>query len=125
MVAADRDLDAAEATVTAIRGDGGTALALAADITVERDIEGLVSETIGRLGRIDILHNNVGVSLAGGDGPVAAITTEAFDRVTAINLRGMVMTCKHVVKVMQAQRSGVIVNISSVAAVADYPNIAY
>jgi NAD(P)-dependent dehydrogenase (short-subunit alcohol dehydrogenase family) len=125
VVAVDRHLDAAEATVSAIRQEGGTALALPADITVERDIEGFVAETVGRLGRIDILHNNVGVSLAAGDSPVADITSDAFDRVTAVNLRGMVMTCKHVLKVMQAQKSGVIVNISSVAAVADYPNIAY
>jgi NAD(P)-dependent dehydrogenase (short-subunit alcohol dehydrogenase family) len=125
VVAVDRHLDAAEATVSAIRQEGGTALALPGDITVERDIERFVLETVGRLGRIDILHNNVGVSLAAGDSPVADITSEAFDRVTAINLRGMVMTCKQVLKVMQAQRSGVIVNISSVAAVVDYPNIAY
>jgi NAD(P)-dependent dehydrogenase (short-subunit alcohol dehydrogenase family) len=125
VVAVDRDLDAAGATVRAIRAEGGTALALAADITAERDIEEFVSATVGRLGRIDILHNNVGVSLAAGDGPVADITSEAFDLVTAINLRAMVMTCKHALMVMQAQKSGVIVNISSVAAVADYPNIAY
>jgi NAD(P)-dependent dehydrogenase (short-subunit alcohol dehydrogenase family) len=125
VVAVDRDLDAARATVSAIREEGGTALALAADITVEQDIERFVSEAVSRLGRIDILHNNVGVGLAAGDSPVANIASEAFDRVTAINLRGMVMTCKHVLTVMQAQRAGVIVNISSVAAVTDYPNIAY
>jgi NAD(P)-dependent dehydrogenase (short-subunit alcohol dehydrogenase family) len=125
VVAVDRDLDAAQATVGAIRAEGGTALALAADITVERDIERFVAETVDRLGRIDILHNNVGVSLAAGDGPVADITSAVFDLVTATNLRGMVMSCKHVLAVMQAQESGVIVNISSSAAVVDYPNIAY
>ena len=125
VVAVDRDLDAAQSTVSAIRAEGGSTLALRADITVERDIEGFVSETVARLGRIDILHNNVGVSLAAGDSPIADITCDAFDRVMAVNLRGMVMTCKHVLTVMQAQKSGVIVNISSIAAVADYPNIAY
>ncbi len=125
VVAVDRDVDAAEATVGAITAEGGTATALAADITAERDIERLVADTVERLGRIDILHNNVGVSLAAGDGPVADITSAAFDLVTATNLRGMVMTCKHVLPVMQAQKSGVIVNISSSAAVTDYPNIAY
>ncbi len=125
VVAVDRDVDAAEATVGAITAEGGTATALAADITAERDIERLVADTVERLGRIDILHNNVGVSLAAGDGPVADITSAAFDLVTATNLRGMVMTCKHVLPVMQAQKSGVIVNISSSAAVTDYPNITY
>jgi NAD(P)-dependent dehydrogenase (short-subunit alcohol dehydrogenase family) len=125
VVAVDRYLDAARDTVSAIRAEGGSALAIAADITVERDIEGFVSETTARLGAIDILHNNVGVSLAAGDSPIADITCDAFDRVMAVNLRGMVMTCKHVLTVMQAQKSGVIVNISSIAAVTDYPNIAY
>lgn len=125
VVAVDRHLDAAEATVSAIRAEGGSALAVAADITVERHIEDFVATTVDRLGRIDILHNNVGVSLAAGDGPVAEISSDVFDRVTATNLRGMVMTCKHVLPVMRAKQSGVIINISSVAAVLDYPNIAY
>jgi NAD(P)-dependent dehydrogenase (short-subunit alcohol dehydrogenase family) len=125
VVAVDRDLDAAQATVSGISETGGSALALAADITVEEDVVRFVSEAVARLGRIDVLHNNVGVSLAAGDGPVAEITSDAFDRVTATNLRGMVMTCKHVLPVMRGQHSGVIINISSVAAVTDYPNIAY
>lgn len=125
VVAVDRHLDAARATVSAITAEGGSALALAADITVEQDIERVIAETAGRLGRIDILHNNVGVSLAAGDSPVADVTSDAFDLITAINLRGMVLTCKHALTVMQAQKSGVIVNISSIAAVLDYPNIAY
>jgi NAD(P)-dependent dehydrogenase (short-subunit alcohol dehydrogenase family) len=125
VVAVDRHVDAAESTVSAIRAEGGSALALRADITVEQDIASFVSETVARLGRIDILHNNVGVSLAAGDGPVADISSDAFDRITAINLRGMVMTCKRVLAVMQAQKSGVIITVSSIAALADYPNIAY
>ena len=125
VVAVDRDLEAAGDTVSAIRAAGGAALALAADITADRDVAGFVSAAVARLGRIDILHNNVGVSLAAGDGPVADIASDAFDQVTGVNLRGMVMTCKHVLPVMLAQRSGVIINISSIAAVTDYPNIAY
>jgi len=125
VVAVDRNLDAAQATADAITAEGGTALALAADITVERDIVSFVAATVTRLGRIDILHNNVGVSLAAGDGPLAGITSDAFDEVTAVNLRGMALTCKHVLPVMLTQQSGVITNISSVAAVTDYPNIAY
>jgi NAD(P)-dependent dehydrogenase (short-subunit alcohol dehydrogenase family) len=125
VVAVDRDLDSARNTVATISAEGGRAVALEADISAEAEIEAFVAEAVSRLGRIDILHNNVGVSLAAGDGPVADITTEVFDRVTAINLRGMVLTCKHVLPVMRTQRSGAIVNISSVAAVLDYPNIAY
>jgi NAD(P)-dependent dehydrogenase (short-subunit alcohol dehydrogenase family) len=78
-----------------------------------------------RWGRIDILHYNVGISIAGGDAPLDRITEEAFDRIAAVNLRGAVMACKHVLPVMRAQRSGVVITISSVAAWEQYPNVAY
>ena len=72
-------------------------------------------------GRIDILHNNVGISVAGGDAEVSEIEADAFDRVTAINLKSMVLTCKHVLPVMRAQKSGTIINISSTAVHEEYP----
>ena len=66
-----------------------------------------------------------GFSIAGGDAPPTEITEEAFDRVVAINLRGAVMACKHVLPVMRAQRSGVILTISSLAAWEQYPYVTY
>ena len=79
-----------------------------------------------RWGRIDILHNNVGVSIGGGDKPLDELSEEAFDRVCAINLRGTIMACKHVLPIMRLQRSGVIINISSVAARENsYPLVTY
>ena len=78
-----------------------------------------------KFGRIDVLHYNVGLSIAGGDAPPTEITEEAFDRVTAINLRGCVMAVKHVLPVMRAQQSGVILTISSLAAYEDYPYVTY
>ena len=72
-----------------------------------------------------MLHYNVGVSIAGGDAPLAEITEAAFDRIATINLRGAIMACKHVLPVMRAQRSGVIITISSVGAWEQYPNVAY
>jgi NAD(P)-dependent dehydrogenase (short-subunit alcohol dehydrogenase family) len=78
-----------------------------------------------RWGRVDILHYNVGVSIAGGDAPLEAITEAAFDRLTTVNLRGAIMACKHVLPLMRVQRAGVIITISSVAAWENYPNVAY
>ena len=75
--------------------------------------------------RIDILHNNVGISVAGNDAPVTDITVEAFDHIMAVNLRGMVLACKHALPVMRAQESGSIINISSIAAWVSYPLVAY
>jgi NAD(P)-dependent dehydrogenase (short-subunit alcohol dehydrogenase family) len=125
VICIDRSLEAAEETAARVRGEGNAATALAADITSEAQIEAAVADALAAHGRIDVLHNNVGVSLAGGDAPLDQITEEAFDNVFAINLRGMVMTCKHVVPGMRARGSGSIVNISSMAVLDRYPYVAY
>jgi len=78
----------------------------------EAAMAAMVAEATKRWSRIDVLHYNVGVSLGGGDAPLAEITEEAFDRVMAINLRGAVMAAKHALPVMRAQKSGVILMIS-------------
>ena len=70
-----------------------------------------------RWGRIDILHNNVGVSISGGDAELLEITEEAFDRCVAINLKSCILACKHVIPIMREQKSGAIVNISSMAVI--------
>jgi len=125
VVAVDRDLDSAEETAAMIRDEGGKAIALQADVTDETAIQAAVAECLGQHGRIDILHNNVGISIAGGDAEITEITVEAFDRCVAVNLRGMVLTCKHVLPGMRAQGSGAIINISSLAAWSAYPLVAY
>ena len=121
----DNRLDSAEETAAMIAEAGGVALAHEADVTVEATLEAAVAATIQAWGRLDILHYNVGVSIAGGDAPPAEITEEAFDRCVAINLRGTVMACKHALPAMREQGSGVILNISSMAAWLTYPLVAY
>jgi NAD(P)-dependent dehydrogenase (short-subunit alcohol dehydrogenase family) len=88
-------------------------------------MQAMVEAAEKRWGRIDILHYNVGVSIAGGDASPTEITEEAFDRVTAINLRGAVMAVKHALPGMRKQRSGVILMISSLAALEKYPLVTY
>jgi NAD(P)-dependent dehydrogenase (short-subunit alcohol dehydrogenase family) len=104
---------------------GGECVACEADVTKEPTLAKAIEAAHHRWGRIDILHNNVGVSIAGGDASPLEITEEVFDRITAINLRGTVMACKHVLPIMRQQRAGVIINISSTAAWADYPLVTY
>lgn len=123
--AVDRDLKSAQDTVDMIEKEGGTAVAAAADVTDEASIEKMVADCVAKWGRIDILHNNVGLSLAGGDTVIEEITEDAFDNVTKINLRGMVITCKHVLPVMKKQQSGAIVSISSMAVLESYPYVTY
>jgi NAD(P)-dependent dehydrogenase (short-subunit alcohol dehydrogenase family) len=125
VLAVDRDLASAEETARLAGEEGGECIAFEADVTKERTLAAAIKAAQDRWGRVDILHNNVGVSLAGGDASPLEITEEAFDRVCAINLRGTVMACKHVLPLMRAQRSGVIINISSIAAWEMYPTVAY
>ena len=126
VLAVDRDRRLAEETVAMIVDEGGNAAPFEADVADETAIEAAVADCRARWDRIDILHNNVGVSIAGGDAPVTEISTEAFDRLVAINLRSMVLACKYVLPVMRAQeRSGVIINISSMAAWSVYPLVGY
>lgn len=121
----DRDLQSAQETVDIIVGEGGRAEAARADVTDEQSIRVLVEQAEETLGRIDILHNNVGVSLGGNDAVIEEIAADDFDRVMRINLTGMVLTCKHVLPVMRRQGSGVILSVGSLASQIDYPYIAY
>ncbi len=125
IMAVDRELALAEETAALVRKEGGDCFSFEADVTKEAAMAAMVGEAKKRWGRVDILHYNVGVSLGGGDAPLAEITEQAFDNVMAINLRGAVMACKHAIPVMRAQKSGVILMISSLAAIERYPYVAY
>jgi NAD(P)-dependent dehydrogenase (short-subunit alcohol dehydrogenase family) len=122
VLAVDNELARAKETVTMAAGE---CVPFEADVRKESALAEMVDAARQRWGRIDILHYNVGVSIAGGDAPIEKITEEAFDRIAGINLRGAIMACKHVLPVMRAQRSGAIIMISSVAAWEHYPNVAY
>jgi NAD(P)-dependent dehydrogenase (short-subunit alcohol dehydrogenase family) len=120
----DRNPAAAEETAAIIRGEGGKASAHACDVTRSREVKDVVDAVVEAHGRIDVLHNNVGVATMGG--PIELDEAE-WHRTIDINLTGCFLTCKHVLPIMLAQRKGAIVNISSVAAIrwTGYPYSAY
>jgi len=119
----DRDLDAAEETRAAIEAAGGRAMSFRADITTEAQCRNLVQAAVDAFGRVDILHNNVGIGTH--DGTVTTVDEDGLDVMLAVNLKGMIWTCKHVFPVMRAQESGSVINISSVAAIAAFPGVGY
>jgi NAD(P)-dependent dehydrogenase (short-subunit alcohol dehydrogenase family) len=123
VIAVDRDLASAEETVAGIAHAGGEAVALRADITREADCATLAADAPAAWGRVDILVNNVGIGT--GDGGATTLTEDAWDLIFAVNLKGMWLTCKHLLPVMRAQGGGSIVNISSLAAIASAPMLAY
>ena len=122
----DRYLEMAQETAEMITEQGSEAFAIAADVTDEDAIKNAVTACTNRWKRIDILHNNVGISVEGGDAALEDITLEAFDRIMDVNLLGTMLTCKHVVPVMREQGGGAIVNISSASAYwTGHPTVLY
>lgn len=119
----DIDEQWAESTRTAVEIHGGAASVLKADITDERDCAAIAATCVERYGRIDILHNNVGRSK--GDRATVDMDADVWDGLMAMNLKGMFMTCKHVLPHFVAQKSGVIINISSTSSLAARPTITY
>ncbi len=121
----DHHLDSAQETVDMIDAKGGSAAAFKADVTRNAELKAMVEDANNRWGRIDILHNNVGVSLSGGDAELPDFTEEALERCVAINLKSCIFAAKHVIPIMRRQQSGAIINISSMAAITTYPYVAY
>jgi len=119
----DRNEAAAAETQAQIKSEGGASEVFAADITREDDCKALAKACVDTYGRIDLLHNNVGIGA--GDRGAVHLTEEAFQQIFDVNLKGMFLTCKHVLPVMREQMSGSIVNISSVAAVCAVGMVAY
>ena len=112
--AIDVRAEAAAETDEIIRGEGGICVAAQADVTKSQDIELAVDSILGKWGRIDVLHNNVGITQM--DDPVSA-SEESWHRVMDVNITSVFLTCKYVLPHMMNQKSGAIINISSTASV--------
>lgn len=123
VVVVDRNLESAKETVALIAAEGGEGIAVRADVTVESEVEAAVDACLRTYGHIDVLHNNIGVNA--GDGVLTEVDAETFDRMMAINLRGMFFACMHSLPAMCRQGKGVIVNIASTAPIMSYPYVVY
>jgi NAD(P)-dependent dehydrogenase (short-subunit alcohol dehydrogenase family) len=117
----DNHLERACATVEMVVEAGGSAEAVAGDVSSANDIMTGIRICATRLGRLDILHYNVGITEAIA---TTELTQEAWERAFAINTTGCFLAIKAVLPIMKGQRSGVITTISSVASIR-YPNITY
>ena len=100
----DKRPDSAEDTARMIEEVDGEASVFGADITVEADCQAIVETCVSRYGRIDILHNNVGI--AAGDADTIDVTEANWELLMDINLKGMFLTIKHVLPVMRSQGAG-------------------
>lgn len=124
VVCVDINRSAAEETVGIIRGEGGSAEALACDVTKLMEVEDVVARTTALFGPVDILHNNVGHAKMGGP---PDLTEDEWRREMDLNVTGMFLACKVVIPTMVARGKGVITNISSSAGIryVGYPYTSY
>lgn len=118
----DNNLAWAEETLSAVQQKGKGSV-LEADITHEAACRKIAETCVDRYGRIDVLHNNVG--RARGDTGTVELDVAVWDELMAMNLKGMFMTCKHVLPIMRQQKSGCIINISSTSSFTGWQPLTY
>jgi 3-oxoacyl-[acyl-carrier protein] reductase len=119
VVVGDIDAEGVERTAEKIAADGGRAVAQRTDTTRRSDVDALVARAVSEYGRLDIMANVAGVGHAL---PVRDITEEDFDRLMAINLKGVLFGCQAALEVMIPQKSGSILNVASAVIDSPYPN---
>jgi NAD(P)-dependent dehydrogenase (short-subunit alcohol dehydrogenase family) len=110
---ADVDLAAAEETVELCQY--GSALAVRANVAEEADVEALMAAAVARFGGIDVLYNNAGIS-PDDDASVLDTSVEAWDRVQAVNTRGVFLCCKHGIPHLLERGGGSVINVASFVA---------
>jgi NAD(P)-dependent dehydrogenase (short-subunit alcohol dehydrogenase family) len=121
VVIVDRDVAGGEATAGIVRQKGGDAIFVEADVTKTDSVRAYVDKAVQTFGRIDCFHNNAGIE--GAVAPTAEYDDAMFDAVMAVNVRGVFLGLKYVLKQMVTQKSGAIVNTASTAALLGSPGM--
>jgi NAD(P)-dependent dehydrogenase (short-subunit alcohol dehydrogenase family) len=115
VVVAEFDAAAGSETVDLVKASGGEASFVRADVSNETDAKAMVAHAVDRFGRLDVLYNNAGV-MPEEDHSVIDTDVSTWDRVMAINVRGVFLACKYAIPRMIEQGSGSVINISSFVA---------
>jgi NAD(P)-dependent dehydrogenase (short-subunit alcohol dehydrogenase family) len=121
LVLVDRDEASLEETAETARAAGVEVVTLAVDVASDDGPDRIVAAALDAFGRIEVLHNNVGIGL--GDAPPHRLADDAYDRIMDVNLRALWRTCRAAVPALRASGHGAIVNISSLAAIAAAGNL--
>lgn len=121
LVLADRDAESLEETAELARAEGASVTTVVADVSADDGPTRIVQAAVDAHGRIDVLHNNVGIGA--GDGPPHRLADDDYDRIMDVNLRSMWRVCRAAVPVMRERNRGAIVNISSLASIAAAGNL--
>lgn len=121
VVVVDRDSTAGEATAGIVRQQGGEALFVQADVTQADSVKAYVDKAVATFGRIDCFHNNAGIECKVA--PIVDYDDAMFDSVMAVNVRGVYLGLKYVLKQMIAQKGGAVVNTASTAGLMGSPGM--
>lgn len=124
LAVADANRDAAQDTVAMVNASGGQAVALGGDVTETSAVQALIRDTLAAYGRLDCAFNNAGIAGYQVDASgkrTAEWSDEAFDRMIAVNLKGVWLCMKHEILHMQAHGGGAIVNTGSIAGLVGLP----
>ncbi len=121
IVVVDRDQTAGEATVGILRQQGREASFVPADVTRSSDVQNYVQRTLEQYGTIDCFYNNAGIE--GSIAPTHEYDEDMFDRVMAVNVKGVFLGLRHVLPVMIRQGRGAVVNTASVAGLVASPGM--
>jgi NAD(P)-dependent dehydrogenase (short-subunit alcohol dehydrogenase family) len=116
VVVVDINEPAALSVADGIAASGGTALAVRADLSEERQVETLIDQATSRFGRLDVLHNNAALTdseFLSADTAVTELSIDVWERTLAVNLRSQMLMCKHAVPIMVEGGGGSIINMSS------------
>ena len=126
VVCADIDLDSVKETVAELEEAGSQAVAERCDVSEDADVAAAVASAVGHFGRLDVMFNNVGIPTPRLGMSFDEHTLEDFDRLTAVNFRGVFLGCKHaVVRFKEQGDGGVILNTGSVAGLVGWGGTVY
>lgn len=120
VIALDQSPEAVQETQSTIEQAGGHCTALTVDVSDEEQVNGAIAHAITTYGRLDILHNNAGISLFK---PITETTEAELDQLMGVNLKGVFFGCKHAIPQMVAQGGGVIINTASELALVGQPRM--
>ncbi|MEB3209868.1 MAG: SDR family oxidoreductase [Leptolyngbyaceae bacterium] len=118
VVAVDLNAEAVNATQQVIQAAGGCCHGLSIDVSQEMQVKEAIATTVERFGRLDILHNNAGISILK---PITETTEADLDRLLGVNLKGVFFGCKHAIAQMVTQGGGVIINTASELGIVGQP----
>ena len=116
VVCVDVTEEMAEAVATEVRDAGGEATAIVADVSLDDQARAMVDHAVATFGRVDALYNNAGIMPA-ADHSVIDTEVETWDKVMAVNVRGVYLGCKYAIPKMVEQGSGSIINVASFVAI--------